>query len=220
MKQMLKAVIATSLISALAVFGLPSRVYATGGIPLPPQPAQTVFTGEQIFRGIFLGDTPVSQLFPEIWDSNIVADTFDTAEKILAWANFKKSLVDQITSTDETFMNSFGLEMLSGDQLRVQAALADASQRMATAMQTLGYVDQNGYPQPDCDIFVFGAIAIILAVGLAGIGFSIVYYYYYHAVTVYQFRRANGPEELTQADSALYEESLIGSITDKLASSQ
>jgi SdpC family antimicrobial peptide len=119
-------------------------------------------------------------------------------------------------------MDRFGVELQSGDQLRVQTALADASQRMSTAMQNLGYLDNNGNPQPDCEIFLVlgGAIAIVLALGLAGVGFSIVYYYYYHAVTVYQFRYYPPPERGPQVDSSLYEEMLVNSITDKLAVTQ
>jgi hypothetical protein len=75
---------------------------------------------------------------------------------------------------------------------------------------------------PDAKIFVFGAVAIVLAVGLAGVGFSLVYYYYYYAVTVYQYRYYKpGPGDvLPQEDARLFEEMLVASITAKLATAQ
>jgi SdpC family antimicrobial peptide len=206
----IKTAIATTLILSMALLGLPQHAFAQ---QLPPRQ----LTGGEIFRGIFFGETPVSQLFPEIWANNMVTDTFDTKEKVIAWAEFREGVVAQMTADDPKFMDRFGVEMQSGDQLRVQTAMGEASKQMAAAMQNLGYLDREGNPAPDLAVILWGAVALVLAVGLAGVGFSLVYYYYYHAVTVYQFRNKPRPGDLPEEDARLFEEMLVASITEKLA---
>jgi SdpC family antimicrobial peptide len=213
MTQPFKTAIATALILSVALLGIPKPVLAQ------KQSVHRQLTGGEIFRGIFFGETPVSQLFPEIWGNNMVTDAFDTKEKVIAWDEFKQRVVAQITEDDAKFMDLFGREMQSGDILRVEGAMGEASKKMAAAMQTLGYLDSEGNPMPDAKIFVFGAVAIVLAVGLAGVGFSLVYYYYYYAVTVYQYRyyKPRPGDGLPQEDARLFEEMLVASITAKLA---
>jgi SdpC family antimicrobial peptide len=198
--------IVTVSILSISLLGIPRPAFA--------QSSQS-FTGEQIFRGILFGEPPVSQLFPEIWAGDAARQSLDTKDKIIAVNELKEGVVAEIISSDPAFLSYFGQEMQSGDHLRVQAALREASQRMFAAMQSLEYLDSEGNPEPNTLIFVFGAVAVVLAVALAGFGFQIVYYYYYYAVTVYQ-RYANSPET-TEEESLLYLETLINSMAEKLA---
>jgi SdpC family antimicrobial peptide len=198
----------------MALLGLPQRAFAQS------VNGQRDFTGEEIFRGLFFGEAPASQLFPEIWDSKMVAQTFDTKDKVIAWADLKERVVAEMILNDATFMDRFAVEMQSGDQLRVQAVLGESSQKMSVAMQSLGYLDSDGNPVPDLSIFIFGAVALVLAVGLAGIGFSLVYYYYYHAVTVFRYYQPRPGEIVTEEEARLYQEMLVSSITEKLATAQ
>jgi SdpC family antimicrobial peptide len=152
MTQTFKIAIVTALISSMALLGLPSQTFAQE----PSTP--TVFTGEQIFRGIFLGQAPVSQLFPEMWGKDQM--------KLSEWDEMDEQIVARIIANDWTFMARFATEMQSADHLRVQATLDEAGQATVRAMQELGYMDKEGNPAEalasgDCAFRVLVAVYVV-----------------------------------------------------------
>jgi hypothetical protein len=59
-------------------------------------------------------------------------------------ATTKELLLAEINATDPTFLDRFGVEMLSGDHLRVEAAMSDAESRIKAAVNTLGAAPSPG----------------------------------------------------------------------------
>jgi len=60
------------------------------------QGGSSSFSGEQIFRGLYFGEAPVAQLFPDIWASDEATLPLDTKEKVLEWDNLKQQVVAEV----------------------------------------------------------------------------------------------------------------------------
>ena len=94
------------------------------GLPLHgiSQGDSSRFSGQQIFQGLYFGVGSVAKLFPDIWASDEATLPLDTKEKVLEWDNLKTQIVSQVDQIDSTFFGRFGVEMQSGDHIRVQDA--------------------------------------------------------------------------------------------------
>lgn len=166
MTRTFKTAIVTTLIASMALLGLPSPTFAQE----PPTP--NAFTGEQIFRGIFFGQDPVSHLFPEMWGKD--------QAKVSEWNEMDEQIVARIIANDWTFMARFAAEMQSGEHLRVQAGLEEAGQSTIRAMQELGYLDKEGNPAEglasgDC-LFAFRVVVAVYVAAVAVVVWAFLYY--------------------------------------------
>jgi len=149
MKSTLKITIVTLLISSMGCFGLPSPVFAQ------TRPTPTTFSGEQIYRGLLLGEAPVSQFFPEIWAKG--------DRGISGMEEMDEQVIAQINAEDRTFMGRFAVEMQSGDHLRIETALQEAGALTIKAMQNLGYLDPAGMPaegRDGAECFALARVAV------------------------------------------------------------
>ncbi|MFN0140900.1 MAG: hypothetical protein ACKVQW_12550 [Pyrinomonadaceae bacterium] len=127
--------VAVSVLISLLFLGLPINSQAQSSQP---------FTGEQVFRGVLFGEAPVSQLLPEVWGSDSVAEQLDTKEKVKAWDAMKEGVVSHINTNHPDFMARFGTEMQSGSHSRIQAAMVEAGEKTREAMISMGVMNQNG----------------------------------------------------------------------------
>lgn len=128
----LKTTVATTIILAISLIGMPQRAEAS------------TYTGEQIFRGLIFGEAPVAGLFPEFWSSDNTLQALSTQAQIDSWNALKEGVVSTIKAQSPNFMNQFGTRIQSGDPVQVQAALVNAGHRTRIAMQDLGYLDDQG----------------------------------------------------------------------------
>lgn len=207
----LNGTIGMILIAAVAILGIPQP--ASGR-------ASQRFTGEQIFRGLFFGQAPVSQLFPELWASDAVKAQLATKQQVIAWDNLKENVTAWIQANDTTFMSRFGLEMHSGDHLRVQVALQEAGQRASAAMQNLGYLDREGKSMPDRTEHQVTAtettqvnVAAVTFVEAGAVAFVLV------AVAI-AIVFVTGPAGPNDDKTAFWVETLINNIVERLAVTQ
>lgn len=88
------------------------------------------FTGEEIFRGLLLGDGPVAELFPELWEDQ--KNNKDSTD----WADLREQAILEIKTNDAGFMTRFGTEMKSGNHIRINAILSEARAKMNAAQST------------------------------------------------------------------------------------
>ncbi len=99
----------------------------------------TPYDGETVFRGVLLNDGAVAKLFPEFWESPQVATSLELAAKRGSQADAaiaKQKIVDILRTQDPTFFSRFGVEMQSGDPVRVQQALTEAGSRIRKDVQS------------------------------------------------------------------------------------
>jgi SdpC family antimicrobial peptide len=157
------------------VFPLPQRglalllalllVYTTSGIPLAQsQTTRLPYSGETVFRGILLGDDPVAKLFPEIWESPNIAAHVQRAQEEKSTEEIaaeKQKIVDLLRAQDPTFFDRFGIEMQSGDRIRIQQALTEAGTRLK---QELGKMQSSRDLRP---VFVIVVVAVAVAAVVA-----------------------------------------------------
>lgn len=88
--------------------------------------------GEQIFRGLFLGEEPVAGLFPELWGGASLEDPNWNAERQEAFSAWKMGLIAQIQHEDAAFFARFRAEATSGHHVRI-ARIMEESQELLTA---------------------------------------------------------------------------------------
>jgi hypothetical protein len=75
----LQKTLVSLILFSVALLGVPLQGISQGG--------SSSFSGEQIFRGLYFGEAPVAQLFPDIWASDEATLPLDTKEKVLEWDN-------------------------------------------------------------------------------------------------------------------------------------
>lgn len=220
--QFFQNTISTILVLSLVTLGTPLAGIAQG------TPNQS-FTGEEVFRGIMFGQAPVAQLFPEIWSSDDVAEQLNTKEKVKAWDALTESVVSQIKTADPTFMDRFGQEMQSGDHLRIQNGMIEASEKMFNAMTAIGVMNENGefsstYEGPlACSVVAVCAAAIAVAVWkwVAVVDIAAVAMVAAVVLAVWRWGPSVQSEatESQKASARLFQESFIAAIAQKLDAS-
>jgi SdpC family antimicrobial peptide len=192
MTQTFKIPVTAALIISIALLGVRSSAFAKA--------KARSFTGEDVYRGLVWGEGPVSKLLPEVWSMDAVAAHSDTKEKMMAWNDAKEHVVAKIKAKDPTFMSRFGEEMQSGDHLRVQAAMSEASTNTVQTLSEMGYVDEDGNAVPDISL-----VRIILAVYIA-VAVAVLWVQLY-------FPNSPAPGD----ESALRQETLTNNLTERLA---
>src|SRR5204862_7088905 len=113
-------------------------------------------------------------------------------------------------------MDRFGSDMQSGDHFKIQAALQEASEKTFAAMQGLGYIDSGGNLSPDHGLLVIVVVAAFAVVFIpphpyvaAAVAAALAYYWY--------FPNSPGGPEPTETEGSLYQEMLVNSMSDRLA---
>jgi hypothetical protein len=122
--------------SALVVGLTVSLLMPSFALPAEAQP-KTVsivsYSGEDIFKGLLLGDGPVAKMFPEIWNSPKIAAYHEqelhsfTQAQISAEEN---DLINRIKVSDPQFFPRFASVMQSGHRLKISAMLNEAGEHM------------------------------------------------------------------------------------------
>lgn len=105
---------AISLVMVLAMLNMSLGFHALAG-----SRTAKAYTGEEIFSGIFFGQGEVDKLFPEIWEQQQAALKANDRE----YEKIRNEVISEIKTNKPGFFKEFGVEMRSGDHLRVQAAL-------------------------------------------------------------------------------------------------
>ena len=219
--QFFHSAVCTFLILTITLLGSPIVGKGQGA---PPS-----FTGEQIFRGVLFGEDPVAHLFPEVWSSEQVSEQLNTKEKVVAWDAVKEQVVTHVKATDPTFMDEFGVEMQSGEHLRIEAALKEASQKITTAMQSLGAMNSDGSLSTEyqgdmaCSVAVVCVAAVAVAVWkwVAVVDVAAVAVVAAVALAIWRYvgrTRTGVSQEQWPSEGNLFRESLIDSIAEKLDS--
>lgn len=108
---------------------------ATAQNPAPPS-----YSGEDLFRGLFLGQGRVADLFPEIWtDVNAYRANIVPAEKAAEVeaeiALYVDGLLERIAlAAPADYFADFAAEIQSGDHLRIEEAVLDGAERLIDAI--------------------------------------------------------------------------------------
>ncbi|GAB2926602.1 hypothetical protein GCM10027028_26410 [Streptomyces sundarbansensis] len=143
---------------ALAGLGPVSASAATGNTPAVS--AATPVNGETLYEGLFFGQGPVAKAHPDLTLARGKTSSAESAE-------VADTVVDVIKAKDSTFFDRFGSEMQSGNEVRVNRILTEASQNTVGAMRS-----EYGAPAKAEDNL--GAQCVVLVVVL-GVG-NVVYF--------------------------------------------
>lgn len=205
---------------SLILLGLPPRGIGQGN--------SLSFTGEQVFRGVMFGEAPVSQLLPEVWGSDEVAIQLDTKEKVKAWDAMKEGVTSWIKQDDPAFMDWFGVEMQSGEHLRVRNALVQGGTRMKNALLTLGVMTQDGDFNADyqgamaCSAVAvcFAAVAVAAWKWVAVVDVAVVVWVAAIAVAIWRWKPTRSTLSFSDDpnESTLFRDELINTLAVKLDS--
>ena len=179
----------TTIILIISIFTL--------GLPCLAQSSSTKlgFTGEQVFRGILFGEGEVAKLFPEIWDNDSQLEESEQGQ-----ISVKEEIISFIKIQYPDFMDWFGQETQSGNHIRIQKALDEASEKSKIATTSLGLKDLDAEPV-DSEAGIAVAVAVAVAVWI----WRYLWRYDSNRTTSYD-----------KSSSILFRENLIDAIATKL----
>jgi SdpC family antimicrobial peptide len=83
------------------------------------------YDGETIFRGLFLGQGAVADLFPEVWKSEAMKPYLASLRDPNAAAGIDQMMM-MIRQKDPLFFDNFRAAMQSGDPVQIQQAMKDS----------------------------------------------------------------------------------------------
>jgi SdpC family antimicrobial peptide len=124
-------------IPLLAALAAALAACADGGSPagLTQPVAHAQFSGEDVFRGVVLGDGPVAARLPELWSGYALDDSRWTPAHRAAMDRARQRLIDDVRAVDPTFLARFGAALQSHDPLRVQGAMEESRGVLMSAVQ-------------------------------------------------------------------------------------
>lgn len=159
-QRVLAVVMALSVITMMTDVSM-SQTLQTKAAPTPKNDGVTVF------RGVLLGDGPVAKLFPEIWESTLLARYLQRADQAPASevAVSKQKIVDLLRAQDPTFFDRFGTAIQSGDRIKIQQALNEAGTRLQKEIQssaTAGDIPDCCGPYTYVYLYVYAVIAVVV----------------------------------------------------------
>lgn len=124
-----------------------------------------VISGEVIFRGLFFGNGPVANMFPEIWGSPQLA-TYASRLNDPDVLALEDRLIERLRADNPGFFVNFAQEMRSGDQLRIQDAMRYGAERLKFAvMAETGITPEAALADPTTNVGTL--VAVVLALALA-----------------------------------------------------
>jgi SdpC family antimicrobial peptide len=84
-------------------------------------------TGEAIFRGVLLGESPVADLFPEYYPNPISESDINGSDPAAkARKDTEEELLSKFRAQFPSFFRSFGEDMQSGDRIKISRALEES----------------------------------------------------------------------------------------------
>jgi len=187
-------------------------MYTTSGVALGQTQTSARYDGETIFRGVLLDDGPVAKLFPEFWEKasiaryqKLAAERGSQEQAAIA----KQKIIDFLRAQDPTFFSRFGIEMQSGDPIRIQQAITEAASRLQKQIRS-----QFASPSATSDVRPID------------VDIDTVYYYYYYyyaaaaAVVVITIAAAVvavlDAEDPNSSASSLQKDVYVGQIAQRL----
>lgn len=99
-------------------------------------PITTNFTGQELFRGIFFGQTDVANRIPNITKSTGIEDLLST-EEASAINGIRDLLVEEIEQIRPNFFMSFKDKIQSGEHLKIEEGLIEAGEVISNAALSL-----------------------------------------------------------------------------------
>jgi SdpC family antimicrobial peptide len=160
----LKSVIAVIVTSASLAYGLgPSVAWASGGSAAAPAASNRLpaYGGETLFRGLFFHQGPVGQKLPDL----AIAPTAPAGDG----ATVLDTLIAKMRQSDPRFFNRFASGILSGNRLKILAAIKDAQTVFDNAVVATYHarVVTNGTQIGYC---LYGVLAVAVALVLVVVG--------------------------------------------------
>lgn len=92
------------------------------------------FSGEELYRGIFLAHGQVAEQIPEIRDYLMITNHIKDKHQLSAIEALQERIIDAIKISEPDFFDSFERAMTSGDHLIIQEKLAKTSEITLTAI--------------------------------------------------------------------------------------
>lgn len=159
-----------AIVTAIVVGAMPNLVYA--------QPAQG-YSGEDLFKGLLLGQGPVADLFPEVWndvkefrEQAIPPEEFEKAQ--LAMSDYADAMIETIAAEDPGFFDAFAAEIQSGDHLRVESAVYDGAEKLVDVIaKDLGVAPEDLKPFDPQGLFPI-IVVVVLAAAVAVLSLAVL----------------------------------------------
>jgi SdpC family antimicrobial peptide len=116
----------------LLVVGLtvpPGLAFGNPATQAAQQPAGSKYDGEAIFRGLYFGQGPVADLFPELWKQQRYLDRKKllTQEDERRMGEIREKIIAGLKAKDRAFFDTFASTLRSGDHLAIQKKVAEVT---------------------------------------------------------------------------------------------
>jgi SdpC family antimicrobial peptide len=126
------------VLSIVCVFLISVQAFTpTNALGSTPQAAQEHhrYDGETIFRGLYFGQGPVAELFPELWKQERYLATKKqlTSKDEQRLTEVQNKIVARLRDQDKGFFDRFGKTMQSGDHLAIQKSLEETGKLLYAA---------------------------------------------------------------------------------------
>ncbi len=95
------------------------------------------YDGETIFRGLYFGQGPVAQKFPEIWKQEryLERKRLLTEKDEKQISEIQNKIVARLREEDKDFFDHFGKTLQSGDHVAIQKTLDETTNLMFAAVR-------------------------------------------------------------------------------------
>ncbi|WP_052659530.1 MULTISPECIES: sporulation delaying protein family toxin [Bacillales] len=163
------------------------------------------YSGEEIFRGVLLGQGPVAEMFKEMWPDEIRKQANNEAN-----IKFTNDIIKQMKKEDPTYFNSLKKAIYSKDYLKTQNLFHQGAKKFIQIAEEKNKVEiaRNGDLG---DAHAQGLTAVLVA------GITMVAIYSHAALlTFYLWAAAAGPG-LSSATNKLENEKMVHDVITTLA---
>ena len=120
----------------------PSALTAEDGESIVGGASAIALSGEDIFRGIAMGEGDVAMMIPEIRDTNAIDHESLSEEASAGLKDFNGELIEVIRSTQPSFFDDFGEMMSSGNHITVMEGLDKAGAVLLDAVYEIPEVQE------------------------------------------------------------------------------
>ena len=132
---------------------------ALGGAPQAAQEHRR-YDGETIFRGLYFGQGPVAEMFPELWKQERYLETKKqlTSGDEHRLTELQNKMVGRLRDLDKGFFDRFGETMQSGDHLAIQKSLEETGKLLYAA--TRAETGRDPYAPAENDLSIYRVVDV------------------------------------------------------------
>ncbi|WP_419744151.1 sporulation delaying protein family toxin (plasmid) [Macrococcoides bohemicum] len=177
MKKVTKAVTACILSTSLIGSVVNQPAVAKNNVISSKSNISNQYTGEELFKGILMGQGKVAKKFPEIWNTEILKDANTKKSKELA-----NKIILEIKKQDSTFFDRYEKAIYSNNPVEIDKVFNEGSELFRIANENLGINLEVDPATGQCVAVAGGLVAVAGAMYVFGAHTAVMYVQVYAEV--------------------------------------